>query len=113
MITWYLIPKNFEEKTVTEVQERVVVRTQIIERPDGTTETIIDERRESDYRSESEKITTPEKDWSVGLSASISGDFRADRVYTLTVQKRLLKGLSGGIYARSDKEIGAILSYSF
>lgn len=115
MITWYLIPEKvkIEEKTVEVVKERVRVDTRIIERPDGTTETIISERRESDTRRESEKVTTPAADWTVGLGASLSRDNRHEEVYTLVVQKKLLAGLSGGLYARSDKELGAILSYSF
>lgn len=114
-LTYWLIPEKLkiEEKIVTEVQERVIVRTRILERPDGTTETIIDERRESDTRIESEKLTTPVADWSVGLSASISEEYRDETVYTLSLQKKLLGGLSGGLYARTDKEIGAVLSYSF
>lgn len=104
---------KIEEKLVEVVKERVRVDTRIIERPDGTTETIISERRDTDTRLESEKTTDGLPDWSVGLSASISEEYRGDRVYGLRIEKKLLGSLSGGIYARTDKEYGVGLTYSF
>ena len=104
---------KIEEKTVEVVKERVRVDTRIIERPDGTTETIISERRDTDTRSETEKLTTGLPVWSVSLSASAYSASRDEPIYGVGVQKRLLGSLSGGIYARTDKEVGVMLSYSF
>lgn len=115
LITWALIPDKvkIEEKLVTEVQERVIVHTRIVERPDGTKETIIEEERNTDSRSESSKVTTSLPDYSVGLSQSINGVQGSKPTYGIRIEKRLLGSLSGGIYARSDKEYGVALSYSF
>ena len=104
---------KIEEKTVEVVKERVRVDTRIIERPDGTTETIISERRDTDTRSETEKLTTGLPVWSVSLSASAYSASRDEPIYGVGVQKRLVGSLSGGIYARTDKEVGVMLSYSF
>lgn len=104
---------RIEEKLVKDVQERVIVRTVIKERPDGTKETIIDERRDTDTHIERERVTTAMADTAISLSQSLSGEFRGDTVYTLGIQKKLLGSLSGGIYARTDKEYGVTLSYSF
>lgn len=105
---------EIKEKTVTEVQERVIVRTRIEERPDGTKVTIIDSRKDTDTKKVSEIQKKPAmKDWQIGLTASNPTNIGADTIYGLTLQKRLFLGLSGGLYVRTDKEIGAVLSYSF
>ena len=111
ILTFKLLPPKIEEKTVTEVKERVITRTRILERPDGTKETIIDEKRDTD--SKSLKVTTDGADTAIWLSQSLSGEYKGETVYTLGVTKKLLGRLSGGLYGRSDKEVGVILSYSF
>jgi hypothetical protein len=87
---------KIKEKLVKDVQERVIVRTVIKERPDGTKETIIDERRDTDTHIEREKVTTPASDTSISLSQSLSGEYAQKTVYTLGIQKKLLGSLSGG-----------------
>ena len=115
LLTWQLLPAKIkiEEHLVTEVQERVIVHTRIVERPDGTKETIIEERKDTDTRTESSKVTTGLPVYSVRLSQSISGEYANKTVYTLGIEKKLLGSLSGGIYGRTDKEYGLALSYSF
>ena len=107
----YLAPKKIETKTVTEVQERVRVLTKITERPDGSKVTIIDSRKDTDSKEVSQ--TKPAiKDWQVGLTASYPKS-NGDTVYSLNVQRSLFMSLYGGIYARTDKEFGLALSFSF
>ena len=115
LLTWQLLPAKIkiEEHLVTEVQERVIVHTRIVERPDGTKETIIDEERNTDSRSESSKVTTSLPVYSVRLSQSISGEYAQKTVYTLGIDRKLIGSLSVGVYGRTDKELGATLSYSF
>ena len=112
----WLSPTKVEikEKVVTEVQERVRVLTRIIERPDGTKETIIDEKRDTDTSIVAEKESRPvAKDWRVGIGASLPEVFTTGATYTLTVEKHLFAGIYVGAYGRTDKEYGASLSYSF
>lgn len=112
LITWKLLPPKIEirEKIVTEVQERVRVDTRIIERPDGTTETIISERRDTDTSVVSERESKPAgTEWIVGLRASGS----KEPIYSLSIERSLILGLSAGLYARTDKEVGLAISYSF
>ena len=112
-LTLWLSPTKIEEKIVTDVRERVIVRTIIKERPDGTKVTIIDERRDTVYHQDYSKITTRAQNTSIWLSQSLSGEHAGRTIYTLGITKHLLGGLSGGLYGRSDKEIGVLLSYSF
>ncbi len=112
----WLTPKQIEikEKVVTEVQERVRVVTRIIERPDGTKETIIDEKRDTDTNIISEKESKPAtSDWRVGVAASVPDVFTTGAAYTLNVERRILGDIYLGGYARTDKEFGVIISYSF
>lgn len=113
---WKFLPKQIqiEEKIVKEVQERVVVRTRIIERPDGTKETIIDEKKETNSSTISERKETPVgEDWSVIAAASSDVIKGGEAIYTIGVQRKLIFGLSGGLYARTDKEVGLLIGYSF
>lgn len=103
-------------KTVTEVQERERVVTRKFERPDGTTETVVVENRTKDTNKSmdaSRQVSPRSLGWSVSLSAGRRDVLRGKPTYTLGVDKRLLAGLSAGIYARTDKEIGLSLRYSF
>jgi len=116
LLAYSLLPAKIEikEKLVTKVQERVIVHTKIVERPDGTKETIIDERRDTDTSQIYDKVTRPAvNQYRVALGASLP--LRADRdtVYMVEAGRRLFLDLSGGIYVRSDKEVGLTLSWSF
>lgn len=110
-MTYKLLPAKIEEKTVTEVQERVITRTRIIERPDGTTETIIDKDEKRDVTKTAEKAAID--DISVFVAISGYSATRDEPTYTLGVSKEVFLGIKAGAYARTDKEVGVVFSYSF
>lgn len=111
-IAWYAKPEKVKTKTVTEVQERVRVDTRIVERPDGTKETVITETRDSDLRTSQEKLVlSPSRDWSVGLGVEFPN---LQPEYMVQVQRRIALDLYAGLYYRTDDNaVGAIVSYSF
>jgi hypothetical protein len=113
VVVYYLIPKKIEykEKIVTQVQTRERVRTKIIERPNGDKVTLIDSQVDTDLKQVSEKQSKPSlKDYRIGLYGSIPIGVGEDTIYTLTVDYRLFMSVYGGVYIRSDKEIGVGLS---
>lgn len=93
---------------VTEIQERERVRTRIEERPDGSKVTTIDKTVKKDQIK-----AIPKPEWSISVSASRDALLGRGGIYTLTVHRALILGLSVGLYARTDKEIGVSLQYSF
>lgn len=116
IITYKLLPPRIEykEKLVTQVQERVITRTRIIERPDGTKETIIDSDTDRKTKTVSEKSTKPaNKDLTVFAAGSVYSPERSSPVYSVGISKELLLGIKVGVYGRTDKELGLLLSYDF
>jgi hypothetical protein len=94
-------------------QQRIVTR--IVERPNGEKVTIIDSRTQeasvSDKRS-SQKVVRG-AGYILSLSATPLLKNGTKPIYGVGLQKRLLGGLSGGLYVRSNKEVGILISYSF
>jgi hypothetical protein len=80
--------------------------THVIERPDGSKETIVVE----DKKSNSISKTAVVNDWSVSVGSSL---LEKTNVYTVSVDRRILGEFSLGVYARSDKEVGVLVRYSF
>lgn len=98
------------EKKVTEVQERVVTRTVIKERPDGTKETIIISKTDKDTREQLDREESPaDNQWIAGVT------YRLDErdVYGVQISRRIIGDFYLGGYVSTDKEFGAIVSYSF
>jgi hypothetical protein len=106
-----LLPPKIETKLVTEVQERVITRTRIIERPDGTKETIIDKDEKKDTKQVATTYDT--RDVTLFAASSVYGSHLDKPVYTIGVTKNVILGVQAGLYARTDSEYGVILSYSF
>jgi hypothetical protein len=104
----YLGGKNVQVKEVVKVQERVRTRTKVIEHPDGTKITTIDEKKDTD--SVSLKETKPSLNiWSVGISYAPPLGQR--EVYTLSVDRRILGDIWLGVYGRTDREFGVRARY--
>jgi hypothetical protein len=105
---------EFKEKIVTQIQEKVRTVTKIVTKPDGTTETVIDERVDRDTKIVSSKKTKPKhSEWSIIATIAPEREFGSRPIYGIGLQTNLILGLSGGFYARSDAEVGLIVSYSF
>jgi hypothetical protein len=110
-----LMPRQVETRTEVQVkvQEKVKTITKIVERPDGTKETEIKEDRSSNTDSNSISSVKPiSRDWSIAAGMALGGPLAKD-IYSLQIQRRILLGASVGVYARTDKEIGLLLGYSF
>lgn len=104
-------PEKIQTKTVTEVQERVRVDTKIVERPDGTKETVITEVRDTESKKSEKRVETKvQKDWMIGVGMDL---FDLDPIYSLTVQRRIFLDLYAGGYYRTDGTLGLSVSYSF
>jgi len=116
VLTYFFAPKKVEYKekikVVEVVKQEVRTITKFEKRPDGTTtktitEETINENKKSSSKELSKKITPIKKDWFV------TGTYSIDNDYSISVQRRIILDLYAGIYARSDKEIGITVSYSF
>lgn len=109
--------KREEIREVIKYRDRTKTITKIIERPDGTKETIIKE--DKDVSNDIDKarklleIVTNKPGYSVSLSAGLSGDFKINPIYTLGVDRRVFSGLFAGLYGRTDGEFGVSLRYEF
>ena len=112
LICWKVLPPKINEVKVVEVQERVKTLTRIVVRPDGTTITTIEELRDTLRRERTERTVVKEKTH-IALSRSSYRDGPHEPVYTLGVQREVMWGVSVGAYARTDKELGLTLGYSF
>jgi hypothetical protein len=104
-----------DSKTETVVKEKTLWKergvTKILERPDGSKETTIVEKREKKSKSDAKRVVKINKRmWNVGLSQSLS---LKTPVYSLGVQRRVFKDIFIGAYARTDKEFGVSLRFDF
>lgn len=116
IVVYKLSPKQIEykERIVTEVQERVRTITKIKVSPDGTTETIIDERSERDTLQVSERSSKPvTKEWLISATMTYNADSLPSPTYGMGISKHILIGVYGGLYANTNRDIGLSLSYSF
>jgi hypothetical protein len=107
-----LSPVKVNEVKVVEVKERVRTLTKTIVKPDGTSITVIDQIKDTESKKTESRSIAPKRA-SVALSRSIHRDGTYDAVYGVTIQRELILGLSAGLYARDDKEVGLVLGYSF
>ncbi len=103
----YLKPANVKE--VVKFKEKTRTVTKVVERPDGTKETTI--VKDSEIQHESKRTQSGLPDWTVLASTSLNNP--GTPVYTLSVYRRILGTLAVGAYARSDRELGVGVSYSF
>lgn len=108
MLLGAVITKKYMDRITNTDQnttkEKVVTR--IIERKDGSKETVIVDERVS----KSTKTVTKVSNWSIGVGTSL---VNKTNVHTLQIHRRILGDLSVGAYARSDSEFGLLLQYQF
>lgn len=119
-ITRYLFPR-IETQTVDVIHEVIKkdIRTitKIIERPDGTKETIIDETDKStDKKTEKHTATTYQnKDWQIAGTAET--DYtqlkEAKLDYGIHVQRRILGPFYLGAMVNTGKRVGVSLGMEF
>ena len=113
-------PKEKEEQTQadtkTNVSKDISTSTITETRPDGTkiitvkqdTKTNIDTK--TDIK-ETEKITN-QPDWKVALGMGYNFNAKQE-VYMLSVDKRILGGISVGVFALTDKTLGVNVQIEF
>lgn len=116
VLTYSLIPKKIEikEKIVTQIQERVRSHTVIKERPDGTkvTEIITDTNRDTKVVAERQSKPSNRTWFISAIAASDTLDYK-NPTWGIAVQRSLVLGLYGGLYANNKGSVGLALSYSF
>jgi hypothetical protein len=111
MLAGFLLTAYYKESNVIEVdkiQERERVVTRIVERPDGskTTEII----KETDKTETHLSKKSAKKDWLVGVTSSLNENTPN---YGVQVSRRVILDLYVGGYAKTDGELGVIVTYSF
>lgn len=105
---------EYKEKIVTQVQERVKIRTIIKESPDGTKVTTIDSQTDKDTQVVTERQAKPSsKDYLISTTITYNASKLEDATYGIGVSKRFFLGLYGGFYANTNQDIGIMLSYNF
>jgi len=99
------IIKEIEIREVEVIKERIKRVVHIIERPDGTKETIIKEETEKETTVAKESIekTRPARmDWIVGVGKDMIGG--EDYIYT--VDRRIIGNLYLGAYGNTNSSYG-------
>jgi hypothetical protein len=110
---WYLLPKpSVQTDTQVKVEYRVRTVERTVTRPDGTTETIkqIDDTTVKNVLNSTTVYAKP--NWQIGVSAGGEVlDFRP--VYGAMVQRRIIGPIFAGAYARTNAEIGLLVTMEF
>jgi len=96
-------PTFSESKT-----DSTTVTTEVISKPNG--EVIKRKITTSSKNTTKQRYDQNKKRWTLSVKSSLN---TSTPIYTIEVQRDLFLGFSVGIYARSDKELGASLSISF
>ena len=104
--------KQIEIIEVEKILQRERTVTRIVERPDGTKETVIDNRVETETDRSSTNKVTKQSDWAVSVMYA-PAVFKQEQEYGLAVTRRVLGNLFAGVYGRSDSEFGLSLRYEF
>lgn len=103
----------------TEIVEKEVVKTdvrtitKILERPDGTKETVIDTIDKSKASSSKSETMTKilQRDWLISAGAHI--DYKLMPEYSLLVQRRVLGPLFAGLQGSSTGKVGLLVGMEF
>lgn len=116
----YLTPPKVEEKIVEKVVEKekkdIHTITKIVERPDGTKETIIEHKDKSTStvatdKSKELKIDNT-TDWKV--SAGVGYDFRKkEQFYIGTIERRIIGTISVGVFGTTSQQAGVNVGIQF
>lgn len=108
---------------VSEVVEKEVVRNNVVTvtkevtRPDGSKEIVTTSTDKTVSKAESDAKTVPtQPQWHLSASAVMADkpDFGAYKpVYGLQIEKQFLGPISLGLRVQTDKQIGAVIGYTF
>ena len=115
----YIQPPKVEEKevikeVVKEVKDEHTV-TRVVERPDGTKETIIDNtsktRTDTALDKTTDKTSTLRPDWKIAAGVGLDKD--KAQYYILEVNRRILGGISVGVIGTTQKSVGVTVGLEF
>lgn len=118
LLVHYYLPR-IETKTV--VQTKVVVQndvrtiTKIVERPDGSKETVTEtvDRSTKDSTASKTELKMARKDWQISAQALASIKHLDAPEYAVNVQKRLLGPLYAGLLVANSGRVGISLGFEF
>jgi hypothetical protein len=100
-----------KEQVVKEVIKYKTI-DRVITKPDGTK--IVEIIKEVDKSKDSStKVKYDTRKRLVSVYAGCDSILRCKPIYGIGYSKKLIAGLYGGVYARTDKEVGLVLTYSF
>lgn len=118
LLVHYYLPRietKVVTKTETIVQNNVRTITKIIERPDGSKETVIDSVDKSTVDKTKSKTSTKfaQKNWHI--SGSILTNFKAKNVpeYQIEAQKRILGPFYIGALLSSEQKVGLVIGFEY
>lgn len=103
---WLLVVKFYDKRSnETQIVTKDRIVTKIVERKDGSKETVIVEDR-----SKKESIRTAKiPQWSVGVSKTLS----SGNVWSIQADRRILGNIFLGGFVTTDKSFGALIRYEF
>lgn len=105
----YTAPTKIEEKQIVTKETEFITRE--IVKPDGT---IVKETIKKDTATKENQTVVDNK--KAGFKVSVIPQYSFDTkktIYGATVEKRIMGNIFVGIYADTDKKIGAVLSMEF
>lgn len=105
---------EYKEKVVTKTQERVRTITKIERAKDGSSVTTIQQDSESNTLTQKETESKPKsKEWLISSTIAYNVNHNSGPIYGISVSKRFILGLYGGLYANTDKDVGLAVSINF
>jgi co-chaperonin GroES (HSP10) len=107
ILGWWMCVKYYKGNTDTNetvTKERIVTR--IVERKDGTKETVIVDDRSSKSKTNISKV----KNWGVSVGTSLT---EKAPIYSISVDRKILGDFYIGGYAKTDSEVGVFIRYTF
>jgi len=115
-LTRYYWPKVVErtveiEKEVRKTDIRTI--TKIVERPDGTKETVVDTTDRTTKRTDSSKTHEVFEAQYIGSLAAISPVQSLEPVYSISLSKRVVGPFFIGLQADTSSRVGVVLNVEF
>lgn len=116
----YLSPEKTKTVTSTVEVEKIVVQTvhsvtKIIERPDGTKETVIvantktDSKTNEESQTDSKEVTKSKDKLIISVLAGMQLPLNGQLIYGAEISKNLLGPLRMGLFAMTDRKVGISL----
>lgn len=113
-LVYKFMPNGGETITKEVIKTDVVTVTREVIKPDGTKETVTTSTDKSVSRASSDvKLPSLVPQWHISASAVVPKSGPYQPVYGLQIEKRILLGISAGIRAQTDGQLGVVVGIEF